>query len=141
MEGVKSCSQIMLSRETAQDTLLERTVTRDWRDAAATRRCRRTKISCHAFCIRKPRASLPSPRAWSSGGLHARYEKWKEIVVVSGPQGLRLIKGFNDEGLSGEWKRHRSSRLGQQYRVIYRIGKDLILVEVVGVTPHDDRRK
>jgi addiction module RelE/StbE family toxin len=70
-----------------------------------------------------------------------RYEKWKDIVAVSGPQGLRLIKGFNDEGLSGEWKGHRSSRLGQQYRVIYRIESDSILVEVVSVTPHDYRRK
>jgi len=70
-----------------------------------------------------------------------RYEKWKDIVAVSGPQGLRLIKGFNDEGLSGERKGHRSSRLGQQYRVIYRIEKDSVLVEVVSVTPHDYRRK
>ena len=29
----------------------------------------------------------------------ARYEKWKDIVRVSGPQGLRLIKGFQDEVL------------------------------------------
>ncbi|MEX0706526.1 MAG: type II toxin-antitoxin system mRNA interferase toxin, RelE/StbE family [Woeseia sp.] len=70
-----------------------------------------------------------------------RYEKWKDIVAVSGPQGLRLIKGFNDEGLSGESKGHRSSRLSQQYRVIYRTEKDSILIEVVSVTPHDYRRK
>lgn len=70
-----------------------------------------------------------------------RYEKWKDIVAVSGPQGLRLIKGFKDEGLAGEWKGHRSSRLGQQYRVIYRIEKGSILVEVASVTPHDYRRK
>ena len=30
-----------------------------------------------------------------------RYEKWKDIVAISGPQGLRLIIGFNDEALSG----------------------------------------
>jgi hypothetical protein len=23
-----------------------------------------------------------------------RYQKWKDIVAISGPQGLRLIKGF-----------------------------------------------
>ena len=28
-----------------------------------------------------------------------RYEKWKDIVRISGPKGLRLIKGFHDEGL------------------------------------------
>lgn len=70
-----------------------------------------------------------------------RYEKWKDIVAISGPQGLRLIAGFNDEVLSGEWKGHRSSRLGQQYRVLYRIEKEEIRVEVVTLTAHDYRRK
>ncbi|MGH8743140.1 MAG: hypothetical protein ACREUY_02570, partial [Burkholderiales bacterium] len=50
-----------------------------------------------------------------------RYEKWKDIVVLSGPPGLRLIKGFHDEALSGEWKGYRSSRLGVQYHIIYRV--------------------
>jgi len=70
-----------------------------------------------------------------------RYEKWKDIVAISGPPGLRLITGFHDEALSGEWKGHRSSRLGQQYRVLYRIEKEEIRVEVVAVTAHDYRRK
>ena len=38
-----------------------------------------------------------------------RYEKWKDIVTISGPQGLRMIKGFHDESLFGKWKGHRSS--------------------------------
>lgn len=70
-----------------------------------------------------------------------RYEKWKDIVIISGPQGLRKIKGLRDESLSREWKGHRSSRLNQQYRVIYKVEKDQILIEVVSVTPHDYRRK
>lgn len=70
-----------------------------------------------------------------------RYEKWKDIVAISGPQGLRLITGFHDEALSGEWQGHRSSRLGQQYRVLYRIEKEEIRIEVVAVTAHDYRRK
>ena len=70
-----------------------------------------------------------------------RYEKWKDIVSISGPDGLRQIRGFRDEALRGEWKGHRSSRLNIQYRVIYRIEKDLVLVQVVNVTPHDYRRK
>ncbi len=69
-----------------------------------------------------------------------RYEKWKDIVRLSGPQGLRLIKGFHDESLRGEWKGFRSSRLNLQYRVIYQIEKDNILIKVVQVTPHDYRR-
>jgi len=70
-----------------------------------------------------------------------RYEKWKDIVIISGPNGLKLIKGFKDEALRGTWKGHRSSRLNAQYRVIYRIENDNVLVRVINVTPHDYRRK
>jgi addiction module RelE/StbE family toxin len=70
-----------------------------------------------------------------------RYEKWKDILRLSGPSGLRQIKGFNDEALRGEWRGHRSSRLSRQYRVIYRIERDKVLVEVVSVTAHDYRKK
>lgn len=70
-----------------------------------------------------------------------RYEKWKDIIRLSGPSGLRQIRGFRDESQRGEWQGHRSSRLNQQYRVIYRIDGDRVLVEVVSVMPHDYRRK
>jgi len=68
-----------------------------------------------------------------------RYEKWKDIVRISGPDGLRLIKGFHDEALHGEWKGHRSSRLGEQDRVIYMVEEQKVLV--MDVTAHDYRRK
>ena len=70
-----------------------------------------------------------------------RYEKWKDIVRLSGPAGLRNIKGFHDESLRGEWKGHRSSRLGLQYRVVYKTLKDKVLIQVVNLSPHDYRRK
>jgi len=70
-----------------------------------------------------------------------RYEKWKDIVTVSGPQGLYLIKGFHDESLRGEWKGHRSSRLGSKYRVFYKIDQNQILVQVISITSHDYRKK
>ena len=70
-----------------------------------------------------------------------RYEKWKDIVSISGPQGLRHIKGFRDEALKGDWKGHRASRLSRQYRVVYRVESDRVYVEVVSVTAHDYRRK
>jgi mRNA-degrading endonuclease YafQ of YafQ-DinJ toxin-antitoxin module len=70
-----------------------------------------------------------------------RYEIWKDIVGLSGPIGLKRIRGFRDEALGGEWRGHRSSRLSQQYRIIYRTEKDRFLVEVVNVTPHDYRKK
>ena len=70
-----------------------------------------------------------------------RYEKWKDIAVLSGPPGLRLIRGFNDEALSGKWDGCRSSRLGEQCRVIYRTTPDQQLFQVVSITPHDYRRQ
>ena len=73
--------------------------------------------------------------------LLKRYEKWKDIVRISGPAGLGLIKGFHDEGLQGEWKWHRSSRLNAQYRVIYKVEEQRILVLVMDVTAHDYRRQ
>jgi addiction module RelE/StbE family toxin len=69
-----------------------------------------------------------------------RYEKWKDIVMLSGPPGLRAIRGFRDEALAGEWKGHRSSRLNEQWRVIYQVLADVVLVRVVRVTAHDYRR-
>jgi mRNA-degrading endonuclease YafQ of YafQ-DinJ toxin-antitoxin module len=70
-----------------------------------------------------------------------RYEKWKDIVRISGPSGLRAIRGFDDEALQGEWDGHRSSRLNLQYRVIYRGVRDEVFVKVVDVTAHDYPRK
>ena len=69
-----------------------------------------------------------------------RYEKWKDIARISGPMGLRVIKGFHDEALSGEWKGFRSSRLGLQWRVIYQVVADVLMVQVVQITAHDYRR-
>jgi mRNA-degrading endonuclease YafQ of YafQ-DinJ toxin-antitoxin module len=69
-----------------------------------------------------------------------RYEKWKDIAMVSGPAGLRLIKGFHDEALLGKWQGHRSSRLGFQYRVIHKLVADRAMFQVVSITPHDYRR-
>ena len=63
------------------------------------------------------------------------------IVRISGPAGLRLIKGFHDEALKGQWKGHRSSRLGIQNRVIYKVEERKILVLVIDITPHDYRSK
>jgi mRNA-degrading endonuclease YafQ of YafQ-DinJ toxin-antitoxin module len=70
-----------------------------------------------------------------------RYEKWKDIAVLSGPPGLRLIKGFHDEALERKWKGFRSSRLGDQWRVIYRIAAEELLFQVASITAHDYRRQ
>ncbi len=70
-----------------------------------------------------------------------RYEKWKDIVTITGPQGLKLVKGFHDESLRGQWQGFRSSRLGNQYRLIYKIENKKLYVKVIDITPHDYRRK
>ncbi len=73
--------------------------------------------------------------------IKKRYEKWKDIARISGPLGLRAIRGFRDEALSGKWQGHRSSRLNLQYRIIYRVVASQLLFQVVEVTPHDYRRR
>ena len=70
-----------------------------------------------------------------------RYEKWKDIVTISGPEGLRLIKGFRDEALQGKWRGCRSSRLSLQYRLICKIEKKKFYVRVIDINPHDCRKK
>ena len=74
------------------------------------------------------------------GEIVKRYEKWKDIAMISGPPGLRLIRGFRDEALRGEWRGYRSSRLGLRYRVMYRVIPEQSLFQVVQITPHDYRR-
>ena len=70
-----------------------------------------------------------------------RYEKWKDIISLSGPEGLRQIKGFHDEALRGKQAGHRSSRLGSQCGVIYSIEKDKVYIIVIDITAHDYRGK
>jgi toxin HigB-1 len=69
-----------------------------------------------------------------------RYEKWKDIAALSGPQGLRLIKGFRDEALRGKWRGFRSCRLGDQRRIIYRLVATRLVFQVAPITAHDYRR-
>lgn len=40
-----------------------------------------------------------------------------------------------------EWIAHRSSRLGLQWRVIYKVVADRVEVHVAKVSPHDYRRQ
>ena len=70
-----------------------------------------------------------------------RYEKWKDIVTISGPRGLGAIRGLRDEALRGELRGHRSSRLGGQYRIIYRIAEEEVSVMVIDPSAHEYRRR
>ena len=73
--------------------------------------------------------------------VKANFDAWLQIVKHSGPDGLRLIKGFHDEALSGRWQDHRSSRLSRDYRLIYRVQRDAVEVHVVDMTKHDYRKR
>ena len=66
-----------------------------------------------------------------------RYEAWKRIVELSGPTGLRTIKGFHDEALKGVWKGYRSSRLGDKWRIIYLAKAEVFEVFVIEINPHE----
>jgi addiction module RelE/StbE family toxin len=85
--------------------------------------------------------SLPQKLSKIPKEILMRYEKWKDIVEISGPVGLRMIRGFHDETLRGKWQGYRSSRLGLQYRLIYKIENKKLYVQVIDITAHDYRRK
>lgn len=68
--------------------------------------------------------------------IQKNYVAWKRIVEWNGPQGLRRIKGFHDEALKGEWRGFRSSCLNRQWRVIYEIDRNHLMVYVVEINPH-----
>jgi len=70
-----------------------------------------------------------------------RCEKWKDIARLSGPRGLKCIKGFHDEALKGQWHGYRSSRLGLQWRVIYSVESNRLLIKVMDVNPHEYAKK
>ena len=70
-----------------------------------------------------------------------RYEKWKDIVRISGPKGLRFIKGFHDEALRGDWNGYRSSRLNKQWRVLYKAESQILVVYVIAINAHDYKRR
>lgn len=68
-----------------------------------------------------------------------QYAFWCAVVRQSGPQALRAFKAMHDEKLRGPLAHWRSSRLTQQWRVIYRTDKSSLTVYIERVTPHDYR--
>ena len=60
-----------------------------------------------------------------------RYETWKDVVSLSGPEGVRRIEGFHDEPRPGKKKGRRQSWLDAGWRVVYRIRKREIRVRAL----------
>jgi addiction module RelE/StbE family toxin len=69
------------------------------------------------------------------------YELWKRVVEHAGQRGLYLIKGFHDEALLGKWHGYRSSRLTKQWRVIYKVEKEVCQIYVIDINPHNYKRR
>ncbi len=65
-----------------------------------------------------------------------KYELWKDLVFRHGPAILKNFPGFNDEKLSGIRDGQRSSRLNLQYRVIYEVENEKVIVYVLEINPH-----
>ena len=65
-----------------------------------------------------------------------KYELWKDLVFRHGPEKLKEFPGFHDEKLKGKRAGQRSSRLDQQYRVIYAVERRIVTVFVLEITPH-----
>ena len=65
-----------------------------------------------------------------------KYELWKDIVFRHGPDKLREFPGFHDEKLKGDRVGQRSSRLSLQYRVIYKVEKEIVTVKVIDINAH-----
>ncbi len=66
-----------------------------------------------------------------------KYELWKDLVYRHGPSILKNFPGLNDEKLSGIREGQRSSRLNLQFRVIYQVENENIMVYVLEITPHN----
>ena len=65
-----------------------------------------------------------------------KYEYWKNLVSLCGPDILRGRPGLHDEKSKGSRKDQRSSRLSLQYRVIYEVHEKAVVVYVIEITPH-----
>jgi plasmid maintenance system killer protein len=68
--------------------------------------------------------------------VQKNYEYWKSLVSANGPEILRKFPGFHDEKLHGKRRGQMSSRLSKQYRVIYKVERNEIVVFVIEITPH-----
>ena len=69
--------------------------------------------------------------------VQEKYEFWKQLIEQQGPSAVRDFPRFKDETLKGAWKGYRSSRLNEQYRVIYRIEHKEVTIYVEKVGPHN----
>lgn len=69
-------------------------------------------------------------------------KKWYEDMERLGPEALMKMGKYDDHHLDGDWQGYRSACFSPQGRIIYTVQEDLILVEVIRITPdHDYTRR
>jgi addiction module RelE/StbE family toxin len=69
------------------------------------------------------------------------FDAWRNIVQLNGVSGLKVINGYKDHPLKGEWEGARASSLNSQWRIVYVVSDKEVKIFVLEVTPHDYRRK
>ena len=85
-------------------------------------------------------ASVAKTLAKAPPQVRANYDVWVSIARQQGPQGLRAVKGFHDEALSGQLEGTRTSRLSGKWRVYYQRDKDAFRIYVDRVDAHRYRK-
>ena len=80
--------------------------------------------------------SIPKMLRYLPAWIAKEYEVWKDLVHHHGPEILRQFPGYHDEHLLGGRSGQRSSRLNRQYRVIYTVDREIVVVYVLEITPH-----
>jgi len=70
-----------------------------------------------------------------------KYEDWKKLVLSQGPQTLTLRPGLRDHALQGRLQGLRTSYLNDQWRVVYLVDQNVLLVTVEQVTAHHYKKE
>lgn len=73
--------------------------------------------------------------------VQTKLRRWVSDVERNGLASGQLA-GYRDEALSGQRQGQRSIRLNQQWRAIYTVDEQgIVLVTILEVTPHDYRTR
>ena len=65
--------------------------------------------------------------------IQEKYVVWRNLVRHWGPQ---LQGGFRVHALQGSRKGQKSAWLNRQWRVIFKVVEDQLIVEAIELTPH-----
>jgi hypothetical protein len=66
--------------------------------------------------------------------IQEKYAIWRGRVELNGPQ---LGGGYRDHALQGNRKGEKAARLSRQWRVIFKVFEQQLVVEALELTPHN----